>query len=152
VSKAIATPVTTIAPVDVDFIVESMSQSNPPFPSRNIYAASSSKLPDRTNTAGAGAQKSTQQQQQSQQAQQYAQSTFGRRPEPSQSYGFAQSTAPQQSQYGAPGRQSLERDQQQQQQQNQNALVELSEDQRTEIEESVSTSFVHQIHPLTLML
>jgi Ca2+-binding EF-hand superfamily protein len=115
-----------------------MSQSNAPFPSRNIYAASSSKLPDRTNTAGAGAQKSTQQQQQSQQAQQYAQSTFGRRPEPSQSYAFAQSTAPQQSQYGAPpGRQSLERDQQQQQ--SQNALVELSEDQRTEIEESVST-------------
>ncbi|KAJ9608643.1 Calcium-binding component of the spindle pole body (SPB) half-bridge [Cladophialophora chaetospira] len=91
-----------------------MSQGNPAFPGRNVYA-SSSKLPDRTaQKAGTNAP-----------SQQYTQSTFGRRPEPAYQYG--QTTAGSQQQHG---RQSMEKEP--------NALSELSEEQRDEINESFS--------------
>ncbi|KIW72710.1 hypothetical protein PV04_00886 [Phialophora macrospora] len=95
-----------------------MSQGNPAFPGRNVYA-SSSKLPDRTaQRPGATAP-----------PQQYTQSTFGRRPE--QAYQYAQSTAPPQPHaIPGPGRQSIEKEP--------NALSELSEEQRDEINESFS--------------
>ncbi|EXJ95252.1 hypothetical protein A1O1_00372 [Capronia coronata CBS 617.96] len=92
-----------------------MSQANPSFPGRNVYA-SSSKLPDRTALkSGPSAV-----------PQPYSQSTFGRRPE--QPYQFGQSTATQQ-QHGA-NRQSMEKES--------NALSELSEEQRDEINEAFS--------------
>ncbi|OCT44237.1 Cell division control protein 31 [Cladophialophora carrionii] len=98
-----------------------MSQGNPAFPARNVYA-SSSKLPDRTaQRPGATAP-----------SQQYTQSTFGRRPD--HIYQYAQPTAPpvlQQQAHAMPaGRQSTEKEP--------NALSELSEEQRDEINESFS--------------
>ena len=100
----------------------SMSQGNPAFPGRNIYA-SSSKLPDRTaQKSGTNAP-----------SQQYTQSTFGRRPEAA--YQFGQSTAPLQQQQH--GRQSMEKEP--------NALSELSEEQRDEINESVGAMLLLMI-------
>jgi hypothetical protein len=95
-----------------------MSQGNPAFPGRNVYA-SSSKLPDRTaQRPGATAP-----------SQQYTQSTFGRRPE--QAYQYTQPTAPPLPHaMPGPGRQSTEKEP--------SALSELSEEQRDEINESVS--------------
>ncbi|KAG9793377.1 hypothetical protein ABEF95_011168 [Exophiala dermatitidis] len=87
-----------------------MSQANPPFPGRNVYA-SSSKLPDRTGLKSG------------------PQSTFGRRPE--QAYQFGQSTATQQQHGALGGRQSMEKE-------SNNALSELSEEQRDEINEAFS--------------
>ncbi|OAL31348.1 hypothetical protein AYO20_08258 [Fonsecaea nubica] len=93
--------------------------SNPSFPGRNLYA-SSSKLPDRTaQKAGTTVP-----------SQQYPQSTFGRRPE--QQYQFGQSIAPQHGALG--GRQSMEKES--------NALSELSEEQRDEINEAVCTEII----------
>lgn len=100
-----------------------MSQGNPTFPGRNVYA-SSSKLPDRTaQKPGTTAP-----------AQQYSQSTFGRKTE--QSYQFGQPTVPQQ-QYGAStARPSMEKEP--------NALSELSAEQREELVEAVwATLFLH---------
>ena len=96
-----------------------MSQGNPPFPSRNVYAASSSKLPDRT-----GVKPGT-----TNPPQAYSQSQFGRRPD--QPYQFGQSTATQQQQQqrALGGRQTMEKES--------NALSELSEEQRDEINEAV---------------
>lgn len=89
-----------------------MSQANPAFPGRNVYA-SSSKLPDRTALkAGSAA------------AQPYSQSSLGRRPD--QPYQFGQSTATQQ--HGG-SRPNMEKEP--------NALSELSEEQRDEINEAV---------------
>ena len=93
----------------------SMSQGNPSFPGRNVYA-SSSKLPDRTALkTGSGA------------AQPYTESSLGRRP--NQPYQFGQSTAAQQQHGALGGRQSMEKEP--------NALSELSEEQRDEINEAV---------------
>ena len=92
-----------------------MSQGNPSFPGRNVYA-SSSKLPDRTALkTGSGA------------AQPYTESSLGRRP--NQPYQFGQSTAAQQQHGALGGRQSMEKEP--------NALSELSEEQRDEINEAV---------------
>lgn len=91
-----------------------MSQANPSFPGRNVYA-SSSKLPDRTALQKGGAA-----------AQPYSQSSLGRRPD--QPYQFGQSTAAQQ--HGGLGpRSNMEKEP--------NALSELSEEQRDEINEAV---------------
>jgi hypothetical protein len=92
-----------------------MSQNTAAYPGRSIYA-SSSKLPDRP------AQKTGT----TVPSQQYTQSNVGRRPE--QSYQFAQSTVPQQ-QHGQGGRQTMEKET--------NALAELTEEQRDEINEAV---------------
>ncbi|EXJ65714.1 uncharacterized protein A1O5_11242 [Cladophialophora psammophila CBS 110553] len=94
-----------------------MSQGNPTFPGRNLYA-SSSKLPDRT----------TQKPGITLPSQQYSQSTFGRRPE--QQYQLAQTAAPQPQHGVLAGRQSMEKES--------NALGELSEEQRDEINEAFS--------------
>ncbi|KAJ9639635.1 uncharacterized protein PV06_03084 [Exophiala oligosperma] len=95
-----------------------MSQANPAFPGRNVYASSSSKLPDRTGQKPAGVAPS----------QHYSQSAFGRRAD--QTHPFNQSLAPQQ-QHGAQGaRQSMEKEP--------NVLSELSEEQREEINEAFS--------------
>lgn len=91
-----------------------MAQATPAFPGRNVYA-SSSKLPDRTALKPGSAA-----------AQQYTQSSLGRRPD--QPYQFGQSTATQQ--HGGLGaRSSMEKEP--------NALSELSEEQRDEINEAV---------------
>lgn len=101
-----------------------MSQGNQPFPGRPVYA-SSSKLPDRTALKPGAAPP----------PQAYSQSTFGRRPE--QSYQFGQSTAAQQ-QHGPLGaRQSMEKES--------NALSELSEEQRDEINEAVGTAHIFSL-------
>ncbi|KIX06320.1 uncharacterized protein Z518_04295 [Rhinocladiella mackenziei CBS 650.93] len=94
-----------------------MSQANPSFPTRNVYA-SSSKLPDRPAPKSGAALP----------PQPYAQSTFGRRPE--QPYQFGQSTATQQQHGALGGRQSMEKES--------NALSELSEEQKDEINEAFS--------------
>ncbi|KAK5451434.1 Calcium-binding component of the spindle pole body (SPB) half-bridge [Exophiala xenobiotica] len=95
-----------------------MSQANPSFPGRSVYA-SSSKLPDRTGSKPPGLAAPSQT---------YTQSTFGRRPE--QAYQFGQSTATH-AQHGGQGvRQSMEKEP--------NALSELSEEQRDEINEAFS--------------
>ncbi len=106
------------------FYARPMSQGNPAFPGRNVYA-SSSKLPDRP------AQKSGTNNVPSQQ---YTQSNFGRRPEPA--YQFGQSAAPPQQQQQ--GRHSLEKEP--------NALSELSEEQRDEINESVWTTMLSKLN------
>ncbi|OAP59693.1 hypothetical protein AYL99_06991 [Fonsecaea erecta] len=94
-----------------------MSQGNPAFPGRNLYA-SSSKLPDRTAQKPGTTVSS----------QQYSQSAFGRRPEPQ--YPFGQSAAPQPQHGALGGRQSMEKES--------NALGELSDEQRDEINEAFS--------------
>jgi hypothetical protein len=94
-----------------------MSQGNPSFPGRAVYA-SSSKLPDRTASKPPGAAAVPQT---------YSQSTFARRPE--QPYQFGQSTATQQQHGALGGRQSMEKEP--------HALSELSEEQRDEINEAV---------------
>lgn len=94
----------------------SMSQANPSFPGRNVYS-SSSKLPDRTALKpGTSVPPQT-----------YSQSTFGR--QPGQPYQFGQSTVTQQQHGALGGRQSMEKES--------NALSELSEEQRDEINEAV---------------
>ncbi|KIW90192.1 uncharacterized protein Z519_08835 [Cladophialophora bantiana CBS 173.52] len=94
-----------------------MSQGNPTFPGRNLYA-SSSKLPDRTAQKPGITLPS----------QQYPQSTFGRRSE--QQYQLGQTAAPQPQHGVLAGRQSMEKES--------NALGELSEEQRDEINEAFS--------------
>src|SRR5882757_3576406 len=101
-----------------------MSQANSSFPGRNVYA-SSSKLPDRTALKpGTSVPPQT-----------YSQSTFGRRPD--QPYQFGQSTATQQQHGALGGRQSMEKEP--------NALSELSEEQRDEINEAVCAR--HTLYP-----
>lgn len=91
-----------------------MAQATPSFPGRNVYA-SSSKLPDRTALKAGGAA-----------TQSYSQSSLGRRPE--QPYQFGQPSATQQ--HGGLGsRQNMEKET--------NALSEISEEQRDEINEAV---------------
>ncbi|KIV80407.1 hypothetical protein PV11_07907 [Exophiala sideris] len=95
-----------------------MSQGNPSFPGRAVYA-SSSKLPDRTAAKPPGAAAAPQT---------YSQSTFAQRP--TQPYQFGQSTATQQQHGALGGRQSMEKEP--------HALSELSEEQRDEINEAFS--------------
>ncbi|KAK5044512.1 hypothetical protein LTR84_010723 [Exophiala bonariae] len=92
-----------------------MAQATPSFPGRNVYA-SSSKLPDRTVLKPGSAA-----------AQQYSQSSLGRRPD--QPYQFGQPSATQQH-GGLGGRPNMEKEP--------NALSELSEEQRDEINEAFS--------------